>query len=248
MKEHFKGFHISYGLGIKSFFHKQTFSGSMTNYLPKINIGILTICEFRGGKIYWPGGGSHPTLDKRAPVILDSREYLYFWTRHRNQDTNSVAQHTYNDKFLQFNDIDESILKEKFPIVYQIHGKERKVCSSIAEGNDMFFFENRGHVKFRVNYDIDEGSEIKASRPLLSFRFTEVDNIIISKIDLTDIGISKSGNDDYGFYRYLTIDKLKGFTDIIVNMPEEIDSFNLKVFSRGNKFKINSIDVFKMKV
>lgn len=247
LQECFLNFHISYGLGIKSYFYRSNFSGAIENYLPKINIGILTICQYKEGKIHWPGGGSHPTLDKRVPVILDSREHLYFWTRHHHQDTNSVKKRNYEDTITSFNKIDENILKEKFPIIYRTHKKLMKISALQQDNTGSFIFNNKGLSRLRIYYDSTHSIEdINKLKPLISFQFTNIDLILINKMEIKEIGLMKSLNEDYGFYRYLKGTNGKKHIDIDINIPKEISEIKLKVFTRGALFTALSIDVFQL--
>jgi hypothetical protein len=82
---------ISFGLGVTAFFDEASrlFSNPREAYLPKINIGLMRVCEYilKERKIIFPKSGSYMTVDKVTPVILDSREISYFWVRSFNQDT-----------------------------------------------------------------------------------------------------------------------------------------------------------------
>lgn len=221
------------------------FFGAAENYLPKINIGILTICLYENGRIHWPGGGSHPTLDKRVPVILDSKEHLYFWTRHYHQDTNSIAKHDYIDSKYNFNKLSEDIIERNFPIIYQHHKKEVKSHSLVHIKGGLYKFNNVGPVKLRINYICDDPIDVSKIKPLVSFKFKDEDLTLIEKMDFNRLGLMKSLNKSYGFYRYLIFDSPQGYVDLFINIPREITDIILEFFNRGAKIRIISIDVFQ---
>lgn len=109
---------ISFGLGINGVFDQENklikFSES---YYPKVNIGLLRVGVYRHKthKIVMPRMGSHGRADRTLPVLLDSREVSYFWSRHAYQDTKlGTSYAAIFDRILSREDSPLEQVREKF--------------------------------------------------------------------------------------------------------------------------------------
>ena len=87
----FEHFYISMGLGVVGVFDENNnFIHCAEMYKPKINIGLMNVGRYscKDKKIYFTSKGTaHMSMDKVNPVILDSREVGFYWSRHHHQDT-----------------------------------------------------------------------------------------------------------------------------------------------------------------
>lgn len=83
----FIGYHVSYGLGLTGFFDGSEYQYFKKVYYPKLNIGILRVCSYDSKKFVYPKTGPHTLIDQKSPIVLDSTEISWLWTRHKNQDT-----------------------------------------------------------------------------------------------------------------------------------------------------------------
>lgn len=114
VNEHNVGMNISFGRGYTSFYDNdvERFIGFKEVYLPKINIGLMKICsyDFSNQKHIIPKSGSHMTLDKFSPVILDSRDANFLWIRSLVQDTVSQKDDKRSTVVKILNQYDDAIL------------------------------------------------------------------------------------------------------------------------------------------
>lgn len=114
----FIGKALSFGLGVNGVFNGNNELVKITeSHYPKVNIGLLRIGVYRhlNKKIVLPRMGSHGRADKFLPVILDSRDVSYFWSRHPHQDTKLT--NTYSgmiEGILKKEDLSLDIIRNKF--------------------------------------------------------------------------------------------------------------------------------------
>ena len=121
----FLGFAVSFGRGVLGRFDSKNndYIGFREVYQPKVNIGLATIdkCVVSSGvlKIKAKSRGSHTYIDKKRPLVLDSREVKFLWTKGGEQDT-SVGKEEYDKKiqkrFSQLPEVSDALLKECFDI------------------------------------------------------------------------------------------------------------------------------------
>jgi hypothetical protein len=83
------GYAISLAKGLTGLFENGKVTSLRRVVHPKIAIGLMTVGYFdaRTGTIQQTFIGSHPTVDERMPVILDSTAPSYLWMRHLEQDS-----------------------------------------------------------------------------------------------------------------------------------------------------------------
>lgn len=83
------GMYISMSKGVTALYRDGQFSNFREVTVPNIAIGLLGISriESNGRWTVPPRYASHHRVDEFAPVILDSRDFGYIWTRHAEQDT-----------------------------------------------------------------------------------------------------------------------------------------------------------------
>lgn len=118
LNKNYVGKALSFGLGINCVFDENYNVKKISeSYYPKVNIGLLRVGVYRhaNGRIVMPSLGTHGRADKYLPVILDSREISYLWSRHPYQDT------THNSSYeriianiLKRDDIPSSVIEDKF--------------------------------------------------------------------------------------------------------------------------------------
>lgn len=83
------GMYVSLGKGVTAMYQDGRFSNFRQVVHPKIAIGLLGVCRLEqdGTWAAPPGYASHARADEFAPVIIDSRQPGFFWTRSAQQDT-----------------------------------------------------------------------------------------------------------------------------------------------------------------
>lgn len=92
LQKAFVGMRVSFCEGLTGYYDNGYFSSIRRVNFPKINIGIFSIGTFNKNGLKLPLEGNHMHLDKKGPVIIDSRIPMYFWTKHDKQDTNLKSQ------------------------------------------------------------------------------------------------------------------------------------------------------------
>lgn len=126
LEKRFVGFAISFGKGVIGHFDPEfnDYISFKEVYQPKVNIGLTTIgsAEIVDGRLVGfrlTSPGSHMSVDERLPLILDSREKIFLWTKSGVQDT-AVGKVNFKDKFSKrlssLPDVDIDFLSEKFLI------------------------------------------------------------------------------------------------------------------------------------
>lgn len=84
----FVGMYVSFGAGIAVVYVDGKLYDARTCRHPMVAIGLAKICGIdQSGDVQAPKNIRHVIADTAAPVILDSRELSYVWTRHDSQDT-----------------------------------------------------------------------------------------------------------------------------------------------------------------
>jgi hypothetical protein len=121
--------HVGYGLslarGLTGLYEEGCVTSLKRVIEPKIAIGLMTIGRFDAdlGTVTQTLIGSHPTIDQRMPLILDSRSPSYLWMRHLEQDSvlqldperaRTIVEHSLSRHESQT--VDEAITA-KFPTV-----------------------------------------------------------------------------------------------------------------------------------
>lgn len=214
INEYYKGHVISYGTGITGLLRKNgVVQDPRLCYQPKINIGLLKICWVEDGKIHIPRVGNHKFADKFSPVILDSREVMYFWTRHLNQD----SSRSFNDRQQQLNviltdlekfnpiDIDQQ-LREKFPLLDlktsdELTVKSKHVINEWLTDKNVLIELGGISGKISIEFEIvvkNLDGVVDVDRiALASFVFKGNPEVVP--------GLSRSQNPDIGLFKYLSM-------------------------------------------
>lgn len=82
------GSRVTFGRGLTALYRDGNFENYREVYRPMIAIGLLEVGTVdRTGKVITPPDVPHTQSDRHGPVILDSRNISFIWTRHDNQDT-----------------------------------------------------------------------------------------------------------------------------------------------------------------
>ncbi|MPT17402.1 MAG: hypothetical protein E2579_06540 [Pseudomonas sp.] len=120
-----EGWAISFGLGVSAVFNKDraTFVDPRECYNPKINIGLALINKYEIsegavdiGSLSRP---SHTLMDRERVVVLSSKQIMWLWARHLEQDTlvNKDADRILKDKQGQMPKVSLDVLRCNFGIV-----------------------------------------------------------------------------------------------------------------------------------
>ena len=89
----FSGWVVSFGLGISALFDSERgeFHDFRECHHPKINIGLAFVNPYAisadGVDVGCLDRPRHPIIDRERKVVLDSREFMWVWGRHVDQDT-----------------------------------------------------------------------------------------------------------------------------------------------------------------
>lgn len=246
LKLEYCGFRVSYGSGMIGLYDKGRFFNIRESYFPKVNIGILTIGKIVLGKIQLPPGGSHMLIDKAAPLILDSTKCMYFWTRHKGQDTNTRRNDEFGINVFNLDSlplVDSNKLQKKFPIIHEniINEKHLLTVSNIDKAISIIC---GGKLKFLFEVKILESGK---QRPLISLIFKDKAGNVLSDLDCKKIGIVLSANKDIGYYRYISSDS-RVDNEIILNLPISVHSITLSVFSRDNQLIVNNLRIYQLEL
>lgn len=96
--ENFVNHVVSFPSGYSGWFdpESETIAGVVNTYHPMNSIGLAYIGRYDGEKIVSLKAsiyevGSHNKADRMHPVIIDSRQNMYFRTIHKSQDTSDVS-------------------------------------------------------------------------------------------------------------------------------------------------------------
>lgn len=246
LSNNFLNYRVSYALGLTAKFDNVRFFNVEESYLPKINIGILTICKYENNRVVWPHGGSHVLIDRKGPVILDSTEYMYIWTRHYHQDTNANPDYSYKlsaQMLLSDTSVPKDLWGKAFPSLkhklFHEHLLEKWDEKELAF---KIISSSNGLLKIGLEFEC----MTRENKPLISFKFTEEDRKLIDNENYNELGFYKSDNEEYGFYRYLDFNNENSRCEIIVDVPKYIDNFELKLYERGERMVLKNIKIHSL--
>lgn len=232
LNEIFVGYHVSFGLGVTAYFSEDKYDLFKLAYYPKLNIGILRVCKYDGKKITYPLTGNHTLIDRQSPIILDSTNVMWLWTRHESQDTGlNNSNLSVISSMERFQNFDKPLeIQNKFLFKPQVH-------------NYIKFYDYDGKLINRKT-----GLNIKTSRFLgKSCRFRvyfeektdesgDKFGIIYTRGKVNQTGFYPSSNPDIGTYRYVkkNCDYLEFFIENIC-----LDNYYLKLWQVENSFGLN---------
>jgi hypothetical protein len=251
----FQGYIISFANGITGLLQKSTSLNTKNCYQPKINIGLMRIGYIsEKNEVILPIIGNHKYSDKFSPTILDSREIMYYWTRHLNQDSSRSFDDYYNQINIILKDLNKfedvnlsNEIKEKFPLLNfssdSDNKKEEIILNQIID--DRGFVVNfepiskKAHISLNINKEQSTVILDKERALIVSFIFDKkCDNVP---------GLSKSSNEDIGFFSYvpLTSEKLSEKFQMTLVMPPNVNLKGLKIKKwkvKGN-VKISEVNI-----
>lgn len=231
----FKGHIISYGTGLTGLLDKNQVIDFKECYQPKINIGLMRVGSVLGKKIQLPNMSNHKFCDKYSPTIINSKEVMYFWGRHFNQDSskcfddkNKQINIILND-LSQFDDIDmNDIILKKFPSLNFLPSKgiNKEILFNDnveKEGNIINYHSNSNEVLFKIEFEVADLDKVldKSRAVLLSF--------IFDKQVETVNGLVKSSDVEIGFFKYLSVKNIKNTSTVSLVLPEGINLTQLKI-------------------
>lgn len=232
LHDSFKGHVISFGTGVTGLLvKKDNIRDPRICYEPKINIGLLRIGWVDvNGRICTPVLGNHKYVDKFSPTILDSREIMYFWTRHLNQDSSRSfddKQHQMNiiatdlNKFEKIS-VDQS-LKDKFPFLnFKTSEDYTKLIkydmdnTLLNQGISLELGGVSGKISIEFDVELEKSSHIvDVNRALIaSFQFLKNPEMVA--------GLSRSEDSEVGFFKYIAMNSQSNTASVQVYIPEQL--------------------------
>ncbi|WP_347473323.1 glycosyltransferase [Acinetobacter thermotolerans] len=203
----FQNMAVSFGLGVVAHYTKEGYIDFRLCNKKFLAIGQAYIGNYIDGRLSIPWGISHHDLEKKLPVILDSREIVYLWTLHDTQDSN---HRTVVD--------DASKIMSKYPIL-KLENYDNGIFSCLNSELDYFF--NKKPVFSISNLDLDENStyiplSISENNKFdVEFKFStsvekRLSNSIVISFDFDEniepdglVGLNLSSNANIKWYRYI---------------------------------------------
>lgn len=219
---------ISFGKGITAIFDQGKISHIRDAYVPKINIGMMRVCEYNVVKDLFtiPPSHSHAKQDYVCPVILDSRLTHFCWLRHLNQDTNFRKKEcSQKSQLLSSLDahsptqLENDKIVSLFPTLYGIISSPPKsiilYSGSMELNHNLYFFEvpeftnTYESLEFYYQFECDEQSKVSSAHVLISFVFDKKD----LGIPPAELGLALSNNQDIGYFKYVKFKTEKGIEE-----------------------------------
>lgn len=81
------GMAVSLPLGVEGILHRGRVTNLRQAHFPMNSMGLMYVCQFgEDGKLQSPRPAPHNMVDRKSPVILDSRKLGYFRFNHLSQD------------------------------------------------------------------------------------------------------------------------------------------------------------------
>lgn len=265
---------VSFGTGLTAIYMDGKFYNARRCYSPMVAIGLMGINKFADdGTLVSPVPIGHNRSDRANPVILDSREIGYMWTRHVEQDSTLGSATIDNDKLLQrirkhidphppATDAEE--IARHFPLIADRISPafgpgstlEAPITSKtmIPEGGVVLGLQDlRGEIHFKVELTCDVSTEMRnalVSFVLIDEATGEVANPEKWAVPLREVWVSTSGNPEVGFYKYLNTGPGKQNTRFKVLLPEGLTMKGAKVMKwrrQKSPISINAITVTSSK-
>lgn len=248
----FSGMSISFGKGVSGYYdyENNAIVNLRESYLPKINIGFTSICEFNTvtKEMMLPAIGNHMQRDKVVPIVLDSRNVSYCWLRHLWQDTAEKHQ-TEQNKLNKINkDLDGYPLLKNSRITSLFPG----LPFSLEKLKDTCLVDERTVLsKNSIKYDVD----LQSSSVCISYSM-ECDNFVKERAALICVEFNANHDDlenlftlstdsSIGYYRYLNLIPGENDGDLLLDLPEGV--FLIKVGFRewmgGGKIELLKLGI-----
>jgi hypothetical protein len=255
------GRYLSFGEGFVcvNYSDKRGFSNFRKSYLPKINIGLMKLCEYnKVDGFVFPPSADHMQVDRFAPLILDSREPAYLWIKSVFQDTNTknLGLDAPLGGVLEALDLlppleDVVGLDKYFPgLVAHLPAIEME---EIIIGSDLilsssgiavdFPFEARGD--FVIKYEIDLADGLSHNLALISLRNVSLgDGVPVDSL----LGFTLSDDPEIGFYRYLVTDSGAGLFTVSFSLPLScrLYGFRLRSWFTEERIMIKCVSFSKL--
>ena len=254
------GRYLSFGDGFTCVHYsgERGFSNFRRSYFPKVNIGLMKLCEYsKVDGFVFPPNANHMQADRFAPVILDSREPTYLWIRSVFQDTNTMNLDLEArmggvlealDLLPQLEDV--LSLDKYFPGLVghlpMVEMEEINLASDLilsASGVTVSFpFHVSGD--FVVKYEIDLIDGLSHNLALISLGNLSLGDGV-SRNSL--LGFTLSEDPEIGFYRYLVTDSGTGLFTVSFSLPSScrLDSFGLRLWFTEEHIVIKRISFAK---
>lgn len=252
----FAGMRLSFASGVTGFYENGEFSHLKACYHPMIAIGLLSICHrVDAHNIIQPSDAPHIYSDRYDPVILDSKEPMYFWTRHCNQDTSVSDEGDSRARLLKelnsrpsFGDTEKAF--ELFPTMKGSLklAKFKTIAQDAIEigAEPVSFPVEANSSTFEVKLDLEALPGTVSRAGLLSFQFEDSDGIPAQAKDVVVEGLTSSPNDAIGWYRYLQTDEgrvLQTFT-VSVESGHNLSQITVMQFGRNSRpFTVHNIQI-----
>ncbi len=228
MRKEYEGMAVSFGSGLTALYSNGVFSNFRKLRQPLVSAGMAFIGHYNSDakSLQFPAGGDHTTVDLRTPVILDSRQVSYIWTRHVSQDTGvnrSDSLRALAESLAKLPVAKECVRYESdFPTVardFQEHDAIGQVLFDSGVGGVGFVSDGislmpgLGSGSYAFECSVLGGESVANERgALISF---VIDGVDADKV----IGLSRSPDPAIGWYRYLKTDAMDVSTKFDFSIP-----------------------------
>lgn len=255
INEDFFNYGISFGSGITGLISGNTVFEARESYKPKINIGLMKIGSVSLNGLSIPKNSNHIFIDKFMPTIIDSREVMYFWARHFNQDSSNSFNDTHEqlriilNEFSKLNTLEvNSNIVDRFPkLNFHPNGSLRRelILNKKINSQDKLQIDllvKNSRILIKVNYDIlsKEGVLDPLRVGVLSFKFNEP----VSEI----AGLNLSSNQDIGLFRYFGAKENNNICYIPLVLPNGISlqSISARIWKYRGEILIKKIEILNL--
>lgn len=236
LNKKFQNHYLSFGYGITALMQGSDVIEFRESYKPKINIGLMKIGVINNRDLSLPESANHALVDKYSPTIIDSREVMYLWVRHFNQDSSNsfnnpdrqlrIILNNFND----FNNIEitEDIVA-KFPMInFRPFNKlkEEIILNKVLSSRELYPIPLKvtgSWVFIQVDFELRDVEHIidPLKVALISFKLNK---------DIESLkGLSKSLDPEIGFFRYVGAQGLKNSFTMNLNLPEGVNIESISI-------------------
>lgn len=237
------GMQVSLATGITGLLADGSFSNFRESYWPMHSMGHLNVCAFQDdGTARMPSPAPHNLSDRTNPVIVDARKPAYFWLRHLTQDTSidysptearaSLVQSmqrypsasSTEDVLSAFPVLRDRVLGETpIPVV------ENTVS---LNGSPILAIFPDPLSSFAISADIEATAGVLPNNALISFSLVDEGGQPVDKSHapaLAAAGLTRSSNDEVGFYRYVSTQEGRHGFNFATSLPQGVRCGGLSI-------------------
>ncbi|MFH5824235.1 glycosyltransferase [Georgenia sp. AZ-5] len=192
--------------------------------------GQLYVCRYdhASGKVRSLGQVDHTTVDRKMPVIVDSRSIGYLWLRHQSQDTvfDRTARQAYAEILADMSRhakiADPTAYADLFPAMDEVlrrtaeRDKEAPAVDSDVRLTDEGVAipgEFVGGAVYRITYRLTCSTDARKTPALLSVAVTG------TNLDMTDSGLTWSRHEGVDWFVYLTPTPGDSSRQLLIQLP-----------------------------